>query len=125
MNGSDVLLFVDGVAVGSQRGVEFSEDTAEIDVSNKQAGRAQRVIAGRYSASVSLDALYVPDDTGYQSLQSAMRNGTAVTVVKTESGVTIESASAIVTSLSERDPDQDASTISCDLTIDGEWTAGS
>ena len=125
MNGTDILIFIDGVAVGSQRDVTFQENTAEIDVSNKQAGRAQKVIPGRYSASVSLDALYVPDDTAYQSLQTAMRDGLAVSVVRTENGATTESASAIVTSLSETGPDQDAATVSCDLTIDGEWTAGS
>lgn len=124
MNGADVLLLVDGVAVGSQRGVKFDESTAETDVSSKDS-RATRVIAGRYKANVTLDALYVPDDASYQALKTAMRDGTLIQINRQEENTILESANALVTSISEDGPDQDAATISISLTIDGEWESGS
>lgn len=124
MNGSDILLLVDGVAVGSQRGVKFDETTAEIDMSSKDS-RATRVIAGRYGAKVSLDALYVPDDASYQLLKTAMRSGTLVQINRQEEISILESAYALVTSISEDGPDQDGATVAISLTIDGEWESGS
>lgn len=124
MNGADVLILIDGTVVGSQRDVTFEESTDEIDVSSKDS-RAKRVIAGRYSSSVSLESLYVPDDIAYQSLKDAMRNGTLVTVLRQEDEVALEHAQALVTKISEKAPDQGEATVSIDLTIDGEWESGS
>lgn len=124
MNGADILIWIDGNAVGSQRDCTFNENTAEIDVSSKDS-RAMRVLPGRYDATVDLDALYVPTDAAYADLQAAMRNGTFVEVVVIEDAVVLESADAIVTSLSRNGPDQDAATVSCTLRIDGWWVSGS
>jgi len=125
MNGTDILLLVfDGAAydvVGSQRDVTFEETTDEIDVSSKDS-RNKRVLPGRYSATISLDALYVPSDDAYEKLQDAMRTGVAVKVMRQEDGVSLESADAIVTSISAAGPDQGEATISVALTIDGAWT---
>ena len=124
MNGADILIWIDGNMVGSQRDVTIDETTAEIDMSSKDA-RERRVIAGRYSANLSLDALYVPSDTAYAALKAAMRAGTLVEVVRIEEGSVLESANAVVTSLSEKGPDQDAATVSIGLAIDGAWVTGS
>ena len=124
MNGTDILIWVDGNCVGSQRDVTIDETTAEIDVSSKD-GRAMRVLPGRYGSTMSLDALYVPDDTAYLALQAAMRNGTFVEVVVIEEGVVLESADAIVTALSRSGPDQGEATVSISLRIDGDWVSGS
>jgi len=124
MNGTDILIWIDGNCVGSQRDVTIDETTAEIDVSSKDS-RAMRVLPGRYGSTISLDALYVPDDAAYLDLQAAMRNGTFVEVVVLEEGVVLESADAIVTSLSRSGPDQGEATVSCGLRIDGEWVSGS
>jgi len=129
MNGSDVLLLVNiGTpsvpvyqAVGSQRDVTFEEATEEIDVSSKDS-RAKRVLPGRYSATISLDALYVPTRDDYDALKNAMRDGELVLVARQEEGATTETANALVTSMSEAFPDQGEATISVSLTIDGEWT---
>ena len=123
MNGTDVLIWVDGNMVGSQRDVTIDEATAEIDVSSKDQ-REMRVLPGRYDSSLSLDALYVPAGTAYLALQAAMRAGTFVEVVVLEDGVVTESADAIVTSLSRAAPDQDAATVSIGLRIDGAWVSG-
>jgi len=128
MNGSDLLLLVNTgtptvpayEAVGSQRDVTFNENTEEIDVSSKDS-RAKRVIAGRYSSSVSLEALYVWSDDGYQALREAKRDGELILVARQDNEVTIETADALVTSMSESFPDQGEGTISIDLSIDGFW----
>lgn len=124
MNGTDILIAIDEEIVGSQRDVTFDETTEEIDVSSKDS-RAGRYLPGRYGATVSLDALYVPDDAAYLALQSAMRNGDMVEVWNMEEGVVIEHADAIVTSLSRSGPDQGEATVSISLRIDGEWMSGS
>jgi len=129
MNGSDVVLLVNTGTelvpayeiVGSQRDVSFEETTEEIDVSSKD-GRAKRVIAGRYASSISLDALYVPSDAAYQALKDAKRNGELILVAREENEVTLETANALITSMSESFPDQGEATISISLTIDDVWT---
>jgi len=129
MNGSDILLLVNTgtpavpsyEAVGSQRDVTFDEATEEIDVSSKDS-RAKRVLPGRYSSSLSLDALYVWTDDGYQALRDAMRDGELILVAREDDGVTMETADSLITSLSESFPDQGEGTISIALTIDGFWT---
>jgi TP901-1 family phage major tail protein len=128
-NGTDILLLVNTgtpsvpsyEAVGSQRGLTIDEETETIDMSSKNS-RATRVEPGRYASSLSLDSLYVWSDTGYQALKDAMRDGTKILVAKQEDGVTYETASAVVTSMSEEYPDQEEATISVDLEIDGFWT---
>ena len=120
ISGTDVVLYVSTNAVGYQRNVTFEETTEEIDVSSKEE-RSKRVLAGRYSSAVTLDALFVPSDTAYGALKTAMRSGSTVTVARYKDGAEIEHADAIVTSLSESFPDQDGATVSVSLVIDGDW----
>lgn len=122
MNGADILVYIGANLVGSQRGVTFKESNAEIDYSSKDS-RAFEGGPGRYKATMSLDALYVPSDTAYQALKSAFRNGTYVTVVRNEDGSDLEEAEAFLTGLSEEGPDQEEATVAIDFTINGEWTA--
>lgn len=121
MNGSDVLLKVGGHIVGSQRGVSFQEQNATIDFSSK-IQREGVFDYGRYTASLSLEALYVPTNSGYLAIRTAMRSGDLVTVIRRESAVDTQSASAVVTSLSEDFPDQGEATVAVDLQISGAWT---
>ena len=129
MNGTDVLLLVNTgtvavpvyEAVGSQRDVSFDEATEEIDVSSKDS-RAKRVLPGRYSASLSLDALYGWTDDGYRALRDARRDGELILVAREDDSTTIETADALITSLSESFPDQGEGAISISMTIDGFWT---
>ena len=121
MNGADILVLSEGVLLGSQRGVSREETSESIDMSSKTS-RARRVIAGRYASTLSLDGLYVPDDACYVALKAANRAGTLVTLIWQEEGVGIETAEAVITSMSEEGPDQDAATISISFDIDGEWT---
>jgi len=129
INGTDVLLYANTgtvlvpvyTLVGSQRDVTFDESNDEIDVSNKDE-RAKRVLAGRYSASVSLDALYIVDDAAYLALRDAERDGDLILIERVEASGRDETATALITSLSEALPDQGEATISISMTIDGTWT---
>jgi len=129
-NGTDVMLWANTAApplltyevVGSQRDVTFNETTAEIDVSNKNDGRAFRGEPGRYKATFTFDQVYVPTDAAYLALRDAMRNGDKILVMRDYEGTPAETADAIITSLSEKMPDQDAAIVSIGGTIDGEWT---
>jgi len=128
MNGTDVLLLANTgtaavpvyEAVGSQRDVNFDESTAEIDVSSKES-RGSPVLPGRYKATLSLDALYVPDGDAYLALRTAMRAGALILVARQEDEVTTETADALITSLSESFPDQGESVISIAMSIDDMW----
>ena len=129
VNGADVLVLVNTgteqapvwTVVGSQRNATVDEATETIDISSKEQ-RARRIIPGRYSSTLNLDGLYVPDDTAYGLLQSAMRNGTLIQVMIQRENEQIESASGVVTSLNREYPDQGESTVSATIEIDGEWT---
>ena len=128
LSGSDVLLYVNTgteespvyAAVGSQRSVTFRETTAEIDMSSKDS-RSMRVKAGRYGATASLGALYVPDDAAYLALKEAHRAGDLILIRKLESDVEVEEASALITSMQDDNPDVAPAVIAVELRIDGDW----
>lgn len=126
VNGTDVLLLaaVGGTptVVGSQRGVTFEETSENIDVSSKEQ-REMRVLAGRYSSTVSLEHLYVPSDTAYLALRDANRSGEFITIRRSEFGSPFEECSCIVTSLSGDFPDQGEAVVSVEVMVDGAWAA--
>lgn len=129
-NGTDLLILANTgtaqspayEAVGSQRDATIDETTDVIDYSSKNQ-RERRVGPGRYSSSISLDALYVPDDSAYAALKSAMRDGTKILVAREEESVVLETVEAVVGSLSQTFPDQGEATVSITLEIDGAWQA--
>ena len=128
INGTNILILVNTgtpsvptyEALGSQRGATIDETTEIIDYSSKES-RNRRVGPGRYSSTMSLDALYVPGSTQYQALKDAMRNGTTLLVAKEESGDVMETVDAVVASLSEDYPDQGEATVSASFEIDDIW----
>lgn len=130
LNGTDLLILANTgtpsvpiyEAVGSQRDASVDENTEIIDYSNKES-RNRRVGPGRYSSSVSLDALYVPSDAAYAVLKAAMRAGDTIIIAKQESDVVTETATAVVATLSETFPDQAEATVSASFEIDGAWEA--
>jgi TP901-1 family phage major tail protein len=126
MNGTELLILVNigtpGVpalmAIGSQRDATIEEATGTIDISSKDS-RAQRVLPGRYSAKISMDALYVPNDATYQALRNANRNGNLILVAWEEAGVVLGTANAKIDSMSQSFPDQGEAKCSLSLTVDG------
>lgn len=128
MNGSDFLVLVNTgtpeapsyEAVGCQRDATIEEASDTIDVSCKDS-RAQRVLPGRYSSTLSLDALYIQDAAGYLALRSANRDGELILVAREIQDVVTEVADAKIDSISETFPDQGEAAISISMTIDGFW----
>jgi TP901-1 family phage major tail protein len=129
ISGTDVLLLVNTgtpsvpayEAVAGQTNVKIDEARSEIDISSKDSDN-KRVLPGRYSSNLTLDALYISSDDGYAALKAAIRDGTLILVAVQEDGETIETADALITSLSKNHPDQDKSTFTASLTVDGAWT---
>lgn len=129
LNGSDILVLINTGTdetptyepAGCQRDGTIEEATASIDVSCK-GNRNRRVLPGRYSSTLSLDGLYVPDDDAFQAMRTAMRGGTLVLLAREESEVVVETAYAVITSMSQSFPDQDAAVISASFDIDDGWT---
>jgi TP901-1 family phage major tail protein len=128
LNGSDVVLLANTgtelipvyEVVACQRDVTFTETRDEIDVSSKcEPGRV--FIPGRFRAEVSLDALYVPDNDAYEALKAAHRAGDLILIARQQEEVTVETALAMISSMTETFPDQDAGTISVSLTVSGMW----
>lgn len=129
MNGSDITISVEDPAVpgtyilvGSQRDVTLNESTEAIDESSKDS-RNGVFSPGRYSASLDLDALYVPGDAAYGHLQDAMRDGTMVRVEVIEDGTDVENIGGVVTSLNRSGPDQGEAVISATIQLSGAWVA--
>jgi len=130
MNGTDILLLVNTgtpgspvyEAVASQRNFGQTENTALRDASSKDAREAANE-PGRYSATLSLESLYVPTDNGYLALQTAMRDGDKILVIRQEDGVSIEAATAVITSLAIAGPDQETATVTAELALDGAFSA--
>lgn len=130
INGTSVLLLVNTgtvavpvyTVVGSQSNVNFTESTDPIDVSSKDS-RSRKLLAGGYSASVSLDGFYVPSQAQHAALNAAMRDGASIVIRRSTAGVSVEGASAIVTNMSEDFPREGAGTISVSLEITGDWSA--
>ncbi|MCB9135157.1 MAG: hypothetical protein H6636_07010 [Anaerolineales bacterium] len=129
MNGSNLLILANvGTpevpayqVVGCQRGATIDEQTAEIDASCKSS-RNKRVLPGRYSSTIALDGLYVPNDAAFQALRDANRNGELLLIAREEFGEVLETANCLVTAMPQAFPDQDVATISVSLTVDDGWT---
>ena len=109
------------VVVAHQRGMDMNSTRETIDASSKD--QPDQVVApGRLSGDVTVDGLYVPNDTAYQALRDAHEAGAYIKVREQEAGVATREADALVTSLGASHPDQGASTISIGLQISGGWT---
>lgn len=129
LNGSDILVLINTGTeespmfepAGCQRDGTMEEGSAVIDVSCK-GNRARRVLAGRYTSTISLDGLYIPGDSAFDAMRQANRNGELVLLAREESGVVVETAYAVISSMSQSFPDQDAAVISASFEIDGMWT---
>lgn len=130
MNGTDILLLVNTgtpespvyEVQASQRNFGQTENTAARDASSKDAREAANE-PGRYSASLSLETLYVPTDDCFLALETAMRDGEKILVVRQEEDVNIEAALCVVTSLVRNGPDQETATCTAELTVDGAFSA--
>ena len=128
INGADILLYANTgtdstpvwTVVAGQRNVAVSEVVAAVDGSSKDQPEA-RVAGGRYSSTISLDGLYVPTNAAYVSLKAAFRNRTLIKARINEVGVDTEEGKFLVNSFDRNYPDQEESTFSIEMTLDGAY----
>jgi TP901-1 family phage major tail protein len=92
-----------------------------IEASSKDSDHT-KWIYGKQDDTVSLEALYVPNDAAFKALEDAMKNKEPVVLRRTENGTDIEEATALVSTISKEWPDNDASTVSVEFQLDEPWT---
>ena len=132
-NGSDMLLYVGGKAVGSctSHTTTFNSETKERAVkpvasATMAAGLWKKKGVVGLSYSISADGLVFYDETecGYKDLLAAWKEGKSVKVkcMERESETPYIEGDCVITSLERTDPAQDDSTYSISLDNDGEPT---
>ena len=129
VSGNAVLLYANTgtisvpvwTAVGSQRGLQIKKTADVLDASHKNNSH-QEVVQGRKASTITLDSLYVDGDTAFAAIKSAYDTGATVLVRKYVSGVATEQAECIINDVSEDFPDNEISTRSIGLTVNGAWT---
>jgi predicted secreted protein len=133
-NGSDMLLYINGKAVGSctSHSTTFSSETKERAVKpvaslGAQSGlwKKKGVVGLSYSISAEGLVFYNETEFGYKSLFAAWKAGQSVTVkcMERESETPYLEGKCVIASLERTDPAQDDSTYSISLENDGEPTA--
>lgn len=132
-NGSDMLLYINGKAVGScaSHSTTFSSETKERAVKpvaslGVQSGlwKKKGVVGLSYSISAEGLVFYNETEFGYKSLLAAWKTGQSVTVkcMERESETPYLEGKCVIASLERTDPAQDDSTYSISLENDGEPT---
>lgn len=132
-NGSDMLLYINGKAVGSctSHSTTFSSETKERAVKpvaslGAQSGlwKKKGVVGLSYSISAEGLVFYNETEFGYKSLIAAWKTGQSVTVkcMERESETPYLEGKCVIASLERTDPAQDDSTYSISLENDGEPT---
>ena len=132
-NGSDMLLYVGGKAVGSctSHTTSFSSETKEravkpIASANMASGLWKKKGVIGLSYSISAEGLVFYDETeyGFKELFAAWKEGKSVEVkcMERESEEPYLAGMCVIASLERTDPAQDDSTYSISLENDGEPT---
>lgn len=135
-NGSDMLLYVDGKAIGSctTHTVSFSSETKERAVkpaaSETTIGsglwKKKGVVGLSYSISAEGLVFYDEEECGYKDLVKLWKAGKSVAVKCMERGDSVTAyleGNCVIASLERTDPAQDDSTYSITLENDGEPTS--
>jgi hypothetical protein len=121
VNGADVLVLVNGIVVGGQRGARITKATGFVDFSSKSSVN-ERGRPGRLSSTLSLDSLYVVSDSGQASLRTARDNRDMITLRIKELGTDVQTADAVCTSLECDYPDQAESLHNAEFQVSDGWT---
>ena len=133
-NGSDMLLYINGKAVGSctSHSTTFTSETKERavkPVASEAMGsglwKKKGVVGLSYSISAEGLVFYNETEFGYKSLLAAWHAGQSVTVkcMERDSETPYLEGKCVIASLERTDPAQDDSTYSISLENDGEPTS--
>ena len=100
LQGLNIMVYVDGTALGGQKNCTLSMEADTIDVSNKNDFGWASFIAGAKSWTVSCDGQFLTDDAGQEALMTAFIESEEVTIEMRDSESTIYySGQAVITSL--------------------------
>jgi len=125
VNGTSVVLYIDGVAVGMGTDVSIRMGTSEIDVSSKDSARWKEILPGQRDWGIDHTAIVAFDSTlGMKEIYA--KEGTKVNVrVKVKTTPTTTDywhGSAYLTSIEMAAPMEDKLTFTCALTGTGVLT---
>lgn len=129
-NGSNVLLLVNTgtsdsptyEAVAQQRSLSEESSRDMIETTTK-VDDAKTYDYGEEDNSMTVEGLYTPSDAAFSALQDAKDNTEKILVRRSEDGVEIEEATALVENISKEYPRNDNSTFTVDLQIDGTFSS--
>lgn len=112
------------VTLAGQRDVTLDRTGDFIDASTKDSNDEEG-LSGRRSSTISLDAAYIENDASWLRLVTLYEADPPVKckLRKSEDGTDVKEAEAVITSLGERHPDNDLSTVSIELRVTGGWTS--
>lgn len=133
LNGTDLILSVDGVAIAHATSNSFSSEMAMIDVSSKDSSGNQENIGGQKSFSIDFEGLtdFGASGYGFANLFDLLNNRTEIDWIfgtdGTPGGVEVPvapklSGAGFISSLSLDAPMEDASTYSGTITVTGAVT---
>lgn len=130
LNGTQVLLMVfdatanegagEYVSVAEQTGLSMEESVNLIEASSKESDHT-KWLYGKSDGTLSLEALYVPNDRGLALLKQAKKERKPILVRRDEAGQPIEQVEALIETISTEFPDNDNATVSVDLQLNGNW----
>ena len=124
-NGNTVLLYEAGtpdVLIGKLVNLERSEEVEVIDVTSKDDSGVRNILPGIYSSSITATLIYDDADSGQDSMRSALRAKTQVSMEIYQDASSFETVNGYVTSIGEVYPKDDVATTTITIEIDGSWS---
>ena len=127
MNGTAILLKVEGTTVAKLTSNSISLNRAAIDVSNKDSNGWQESIYGQGSGSFDCEGVFAEDGTwGFDEAYTALTSKSVLTVryASAVTGDKYYEGECLLTSLTQTAPMEDKVTFSCTLQLTGAPTSG-
>ena len=116
IRGLDILIYIDGTAVGGQRGASLSMSADELDVTDKNTTGYKKYLVGLKEWTISCDGLVGNGEDGYEALFNAFIAGEVVEVeFKHREGGFGYKGKMVIASMDFDAQYEDALTYSCEL----------
>ena len=110
----------------------LSSSVDVIDISSKASGRTRNILPGRVAENISFESLAddQSSDYGYSTAHAAMKAGTqvAIKIMRVDTagtqvdGSLQKTGNGYITQLTKDEPDNDRSTMSGTIEVDGDLT---
>jgi predicted secreted protein len=126
MNGTAIVLKINGTTIAKLKSNSFTVNRAAIDVSNKDSGGWQESIYGQGSGSFDFEGVFA-EDAAYgfkQGYLALVNKSTATARWAGATGDMYYEATCLVTSMTETAPMEDAVTFTGTLQMTGAPTTG-